>query len=134
MLNPDKKTRVLLVDDNQTHRYSLSRHLAGSGFEVMQAHTGAEALALVAQATPDVVLLDIHLPDVLGFDICQTLKSDLTTKNIPVVFHSATLDTQLAKTIATDMGAVAFLSYPIDVDHLISVVRGAVARRDAANG
>jgi CheY-like chemotaxis protein len=129
MVNLDKKTRVLLVDDNLTHQYSLSRHLADSGFEVMQAHTGAEALALVSQVTPDVVLLDIHLPDVLGFDVCQTLKSDLATKNIPVVFHSATLDTQLAKAIATDLGAVAFLTYPIDIDHLISVVRGAVARR-----
>lgn len=124
-----KKTRVLLVDDNQTHQYSLSRHLEESGFEVIQARSGSEALHAAMSCEPEVVLLDIHLPDILGFQVCQALKENPATSDIPVVFHSATYDTQSARSMATDLGAIAFLSYPIDIDHLISVVRGAVLRR-----
>jgi len=121
--------RVLLVDDNQTHQYSLGRHLSESGFEVLHAHSGAEALKSAKEDFPDVVLLDIHLPDVLGFEVCRVLKSDPSTRSIPVIFHSATYDTQSARSMAADLGAISFLSYPIDIDHLTSVVRGAVIRR-----
>lgn len=120
---------VLLVDDNRTHQYSLGKHLMESDFEVIHAHTGSEALDLAAQRSPDVILLDIHLPDVSGFEVCQSLKARADTKSIPVIFHSATYDTQAAKSLATDLGADSFLSYPIDFDHLLSVIRGAIVRR-----
>lgn len=126
--NTGRTARVLLVDDNDAHRYSLSRHLAGSGFDVLQAKSGNETLELAMSQHPDVILLDIHLPDMLGFQVCRSLKEDTTTRSIPVVFHSATYDTQAARSQAVDLGALAFLSYPIDVDHLINVVRGAIAR------
>lgn len=126
---------VLLVDDNHTHQYSLGRHLEESGFEVMQASTGSEALQIAASHTPDAVLLDINLPDMTGFDVCEKLKNDPQTRSVPVIFHSATHDTQSARTRAIDLGAVSFLSYPIRVEHLITVLRGAflhaVNRRDA---
>lgn len=121
--------RILLVDDNTTHQYSLCRHLMESGFEVLQAHSGAETLDLATSRHPDVILLDIHLPDMLGFEVCRALKEDSATSSIPVIFHSATYDTQAAKSRATDLGALAFLSYPIDIDHLVSVLRGAIARK-----
>lgn len=116
---------VLLVDDNQTHRYSLGRHLEESGFDVLQASNGSEALKIAASRRPDVVLLDINLPDMSGFDVCEKLKNDPKTETVPIVFHSATHDTQFARTQAMDLGAVSFLSYPISIEHLISVLRGA---------
>ncbi|MBT9329565.1 response regulator [Paracidobacterium acidisoli] len=125
------RSLVLLVDDNHTHQYSLGRHLHESGFDVIHAHTGAETLSLVSVRQPDVILLDIHLPDTTGFDICQRLKENPETESIPVVFHSATYDTQAAKSQATDLGAVSFLSYPIDIEHLVSVLRGATVRAQA---
>jgi len=126
----DRKT-VLLVDDNRTHQYSLGKHLEESGFRVLHAHTGAEAMDLATSKHPDVVLLDINLPDTTGFDVCQRLKSAPNTESIPVVFHSATHETQSARNQATDLGAVSFLSYPISVEHLVRVLQGALVRGTA---
>lgn len=119
----DRRT-ILLVDDNQTHQYSLGKHLEESGFAVLQAHTGSEALDLAASHGLDAVLLDINLPDTTGFEVCERLKNDPRTASVPVIFHSATHDTQSARAQAMDLGAVSFLSYPIRVEHLIAVLRG----------
>lgn len=119
---------ILLVDDNETHQYSLGRHLKDYGFEVVHAFNGSEALRQATLHHPDVILLDIHLPDSLGFDICEKLQKNVETTNIPVIFHSATYDTQAAKSRAMDLGAISFLTYPIDIDDLVSVIRGAIAR------
>ena len=123
---------VLLVDDNTTHQYSLGRHLEQFGLTVYHAHTGSEALELMTLHRPDVVLLDINLPDMSGFDVCTKLRSDSETKAVPVIFHSATYDTQSARGLANDLGAFSFLSYPIDIDHLKVVLNGAFLR--AKNG
>lgn len=122
-----KRNVVLLVDDNQTHLYSLGKHLAGSGFEVLHAHSGSMALQIALSTSPDAILLDINLPDMTGFGICQQLKADPRTKSIPVVFHSATYDTASARSQAAELGAVSFLSYPINVEHLENVIKGAIA-------
>ena len=120
-------TVVLLVDDNQTHLYSLGKHMTESGFEVLHAETGSAALELAMAKRPNAILLDINLPDATGFDICQKLKADARTRSIPIVFHSATHDTAAAHSQAKDLGAASFLSYPIDVNHLVTVIRGVIA-------
>lgn len=122
-----ERSVVLLVDDNQTHLYSLGKHLIASGFEVLHAHSGGMALQLALAHHPDAILLDINLPDATGFGICQQLKADPRTKSIPVVFHSATHDTASARSQALDVGAISFLSYPINVEHLENVIKGAIA-------
>lgn len=119
---------VLLVDDNQTHQYSLGRHLEESGFVVLQAHSGSEALQAVASQRPDVILLDINLPDMSGFDVCEALKKDPQTEKVPIIFHSATHDTQSARARAMDLGAASFLSYPISIEHLMRVLQGTFLR------
>ena len=118
---------VLLVDDNQTHQYSLGKHLSESGFKVLHAHSGGVALQLAREHHPDAILLDINLPDTTGFGVCQQLKADARTSSIPVVFHSATHDTASARSQAAEFGAVSFLSYPINVEHLENVIKGAIA-------
>jgi CheY-like chemotaxis protein len=85
------------------------------------------ALELAAAHHPDAILLDINLPDITGFGICRELKADPRTKSIPVVFHSATHDTGSARSQALDVGAVSFLSYPINIEHLENVIKGAIA-------
>jgi CheY-like chemotaxis protein len=77
---------------------------------------------------PDVILLDINLPDVNGYEVCSRLKQDAITKSIPVVFHTATESTGPAKSYAETVGASAFLTYPIDSTQLAMVIRGAAAR------
>lgn len=123
-----KQNVVLLVDDNHTHQYSLGKHLVASGFEVLHAQSGATALEQARAGRPDAILLDINLPDMTGFDICQQLKADPETKAIPVVFHSATHDTASARAYAMDLGAQSFLSYPINIDHLENVIKAAIAQ------
>lgn len=118
---------VLIVDDNRIHSYALGKHLAASGFEVVYAHLGSVAIQLAVAHHPDAILLDINLPDTTGFGICRQLKADPRTKSIPVVFHSATHDTGSARSEALDVGAVSFLSYPINVEHLENVIKGAIA-------
>ena len=68
---------------------------------------------------------DINLPDISGYEVCSRLKSDGTTRNIPVIFHTATDATGVAKTRAEFLGATAFLTYPVQTEHLITVVRAA---------
>ena len=120
--------RVLAVDDNEMHCYALRKVLENSGFEVSVAHNGSDALTLAEDQKPDVVLLDINLPDVNGFEVCARLKQHDATKGIAVVFHSATESTGPAKSYATSVGASGFLTYPIDPSQLATVLRGAAAR------
>lgn len=117
---------ILVVDDNRTHLYALSKHLNESGFRVLQAHSVATAVELAIAQLPDAILLDINLPDGTGFDVCQQLKTDPRTQHIPVVFHSATHDTASARSQAQDLGAASFLSYPINVEHLEHVIKAAI--------
>jgi DNA-binding response OmpR family regulator len=65
--------RILNVDDNEAMRYTTSRALRQAGFDVLEAGTGADAVALTHSAGPDLVLLDVKLPDVSGFDLCRQL-------------------------------------------------------------
>ena len=120
--------RVLAVDDNEVHCYALRKVLESSGFEVLTAHNGADALELARLNQPDVVLLDINLPDVNGYDVCSQLKHDEMTKRIPIVFHTATEPPGAAKSYAEAVGASGFLTYPIDGMQLASVIQGAAAR------
>lgn len=122
------KSSVLIVDDNQVHQYALTRALQHAGFDVLVAQTGTEALDLTKKHKPNVLLLDINLPDVNGFEVCARLKTDGNTGLIPIVFHSATSATAAAKSYAEALGATAFLTYPIDTDQLIVVLRGAILR------
>lgn len=120
--------KILAVDDNEIHCYALRRVLEHEGFEVCMAHTGSDALSMVLNEKPDVVLLDINLPDVNGFEVCTRLKRDDSTRSIPVVFHSATESAGEAKSYAQSVGASGFLTYPINAALLTSVIRGAAAR------
>jgi len=123
-----QKMKVLAVDDNEMHCYALRKVLEHAGFEVLTAHTGSDAIALAREAKPEVVLLDINLPDVNGYEVCTRLKKDELTHRIAVVFHTATESTGPAKNYAESVGGSAFLTYPIDAIQLASVIHGAAAR------
>ncbi len=124
---------ILIVDDNEAHRYALARSLGAAGFAITPARNGNEALALAAQEHPDLVLLDIHLPDVSGFEVCRRLKAEPQTSRIPVAIHTAS-EAASAAVAAKDAGADAFLTYPVEPVHLLSVIHGCLARATAAAG
>jgi two-component system, sensor histidine kinase len=120
--------KILTVDDNEAHLYALSRILENAGHEVYSASTGSATLEIAARELPHVVLLDINLPDLSGFEVCQRLKADKRTRNVAVIFHTATHATSAARSQAETVGAISFLTYPISSDHLLSVIEGSAAR------
>ena len=81
------KITILNVDDHEAGRYARSRALRNAGFEVLEASSGAEALHLVNSKHPPLVLLDINLPDMTGYDVCRQIKSAPRTRQVPVLMR-----------------------------------------------
>src|SRR5579872_6250742 len=105
---------ILAVDDNPAGRYAICRTLQRAGFKILEAATGGEALQLARQLPlPDLILLDVHLPDITGFDVCRAMKSDPETIFVPVVMHSATYVTSDYRVQALNGGADVYLSHPV---------------------
>jgi len=123
--------RILIVDDVATNRIVMKVKLASACYEVLQAGSGAEALEMARQQQPDVILLDVMMPDMDGVDLCTTLKNDPHTRDIPVVMVTAVDDAQ-AKLRALRAGADEFLSKPINEMALLARVRSLLRARDTA--
>jgi CheY-like chemotaxis protein len=121
-----KHPRVLHVDDVEYHRYSVSRMLVHAGFDVTGAATGGEALARATANPPDVVLLDINLPDMDGFDVCRKLKELKETARVMVVHLTATCRTPEARSRSRIVGAEDFFTEPFASAQLISRLRSLV--------
>ena len=122
---------VLLVNDHEPQRYALQRTLAEAGYSVLSAASGTEALKLAAEM-PDVVVLDIGLPDMSGFEVCRLLKADPQTAHIPVIFLSATYQSGSSLDRGDQVGAAAYLFQPVDPTTLTAVIQGALARHSRA--
>jgi two-component sensor histidine kinase len=114
---------ILIVNDNEAGRYATSRILARSGFQVLEAATGEEGLRIARSALPQLVVLDINLPDINGVDVCRQLKADPKTAHIMVLQVSAT-NVQLADRVhALSVGADTFLVEPVEPEELDAVTR-----------
>lgn len=116
------RVTILNVDDNDGQRYAISRVLKNAGFNVIEARTGREALDL-AGFRPSLVILDINLPDMLGFDVCRELKTRPITRDIPVIHISATYPGLLACNESANSGATRFIEHPRDLVEVLEVVR-----------
>jgi len=108
--------RVLVVDDDPEMRDVL-RGILEDSYEVIQAADAAEAIAKAREELPDLILLDIKLPGVDGYSVCQTLKADPRTQPIPIVMLSALADVE-EKVRGIDMGADDYITKPFDVQEL----------------
>lgn len=118
-----RRHRILVVDDTVATRYAIGRHLLRSDFEVIEAGTGADALRLAREHKPDLITLDIHLPDQLGFDVARLLKSDAATSHIPILHLTASFVTDKDKVIGLEGGADSYLTHPVDPPVLIATIR-----------
>src|ERR1700716_4676908 len=114
--------RVLVVDDVPANVKLLEARLSAEYFDVMTAVSGQEALAICERAECDVVLLDVMMPDMDGFEVCRRLKSGLTTHHIPVVMVTA-LDQPSDRVRGLEAGADDFLTKPVSDVALIARVR-----------
>src|SRR5437763_3287275 len=114
--------RVLVVDDVPANVKLLDARLSAEYFDVLTASNGAEALALCERGECDVVLLDVMMPDMDGFEVCRRLKSNPGTHHIPVVMVTA-LDQPSDRVRGLEVGADDFLTKPVNDLALISRVR-----------
>ena len=83
------KEKILVVDDEEDILVLLDHHLSQEGYQVVRACTGEEALTIVLQDSPDLLLLDLMLPGIGGIDLCKILRKDERTANLPIIIVSA---------------------------------------------
>ncbi|MDA3853496.1 MAG: response regulator, partial [Bacteroidales bacterium] len=126
--------KILAIDDKNDNLISLKAILKDifADAEVFTALSGPKGLQLAAAEDPEVILLDILMPGMDGFEVCRRLKEDPLLRDIPVVFITALKETRNTRLRALEMGAEAFLSKPIDETELTVQVR-AMLKIKAAN-
>ena len=117
---------VLLVDDNEQNLELLLAYLEDLGCELRTATDGAEALAEVAQRRPDLILLDVMMPRMSGFQTCARIKKDPATNDIPIVMVTALNEVSDAER-AVESGADGFIVKPVNKLELVTSVRALLA-------
>jgi PAS domain S-box-containing protein len=123
--------RILNVDDNEPMRYARTRILRRAGYEVLEAATGPEALRLATVNPVDLVLLDVNLPGLSGFEICRRLKGDPDTASMLVLHVSATAFGASARVQGLEGGADGYLVEPVEPHELVASVRALLRLRGA---
>jgi signal transduction histidine kinase len=122
---------ILSVDDNETSRYAVGRTLRQAGFRVIEAGTGMAALRRAHEDTPDLILLDVKLPDIDGFEVSRQLKANPLTAPIPVLQITATYSSTEHWAKALDAGADGYLTHPAEPIVLIATIRALLRAREA---
>ena len=118
-----KRPLVLVVDDHDAGRFAKAQVLARAGFEIAEASTGREALRVVAERHPDVVLLDINLPDMNGLEVCRKLKRlEAPSPPVQVLHMSSTSITDADRVRGLEGGADAYLTEPVNPDIVVATV------------
>src|SRR5580658_2865877 len=116
---------VLVVDDEELNRTLLRDPLEAAGYEIDEAENGLQALEKIAIRPPDVILLDLMMPRMDGFEVCRRLKKDVRTAHIPVLIVTALSERQ-ERLMGIEAGANDFLNKPIDIQDVILRVNNAI--------
>jgi CheY-like chemotaxis protein len=127
MNSPKPATRVLFVEDNQATRDGYAAHLEHSGYNVMAAATGQEALTLASTWAPDVIVLDLGLPDVDGWEVARQLKGNPQTVSIPIIALTAA-DLPHERASAMRAGCDRHLSKPCAPADLVDEIERSVVQ------
>ncbi|WP_068928521.1 fused response regulator/phosphatase [Planobispora rosea] len=131
----ERPATVLVVDDTPAKLYILSSWLRRAGHRVVEATGGLEALAKVGELQPDLVVLDVRLPDISGYEVCEQIKADPVTSSIPVVQISGAAITSADRAEGLERGADAYLSEPVEPDEFTATIEATLryyrARRRA---
>ena len=123
-------TKILVVDDEEGILELLDENLSDDGFDVISANNGASALAQIYREQPDIVLLDLNIPEVNGYEVLRELRHAATTKNLPVILLTGVPPTEGEQT-AVELGANHYVTKPWNLASLRAVIR--VAMRDVGS-
>jgi PAS domain S-box-containing protein len=131
LTQPRTSPLILNVDDDEGGRYAVTRGLRLNGYDVLDSGSGREALELTAGVQPDLVLLDVNLPDIDGFEVCRRLKADPVTACIPVLHLSASFSDDHSRVKGLNCGADGYLTEPVDPEVLHATVKALLRMKDA---
>ncbi len=121
-LSTKHKPKILVVDDQPINIKLLQRKLERQGMDVAVAYSGRECLDIVGETKPELILLDIMMPEIDGIETCQQLKANPETESIPIIFITAKASKE-GKLEGLDAGAVDYITKPIDLDETLARVR-----------
>ena len=127
MTGNNKEYKILVVDDSTTNIVLLEAILDERGYKIETALNAKEAYSIIAKESPDLILLDLLMPKISGFDFLEKIRKDEKTKNTPVIVVSALTDEENINRIM-NMGAIDFVKKPIDLQYLVDRVEGLLHR------
>jgi DNA-binding response OmpR family regulator len=120
---------VLIVDDELTLLDSLAQGLSLKGYAVMKADNGKDAIEIAVKSKPDIILLDIVLPDISGAEVARILQKNRATKRIPIIFLTGLLT---KKEASTAIAGKAFISKPYTLDEVINEIERQLEKNDGS--
>ena len=127
-MRPQGPEKILIVEDEEGTRETWQDFFQGSGYDVFEAGDGQQALDMIRMNRPDIVLLDLRLPGMDGYQVCQRLKGDPLTSNIPIIMVTAFLTGASDTVRGLEYGADDYLSKPVDLDVLAAKVKSVLRR------
>ena len=116
------KARILLVDDEEDMVYAVKMQLEACGFEVLTAADGQEGLTKARRENPDLIILDVMLPKLYGYNVCRMLKFDSKYKHIPIILFTSRVQKEDQK-IGLEVGADAYICKPFDSQALLDKIK-----------
>ncbi len=119
---------ILIVDDSRMNRIVLSDSLSREGYELAEAESADDALRILGYRKPELILLDVLMPQMSGFDLCRLLKQQKSTREIPIIFITS-LDSTEDKIKGFELGAVDFITKPFNTAEILARVRTQVTLR-----
>jgi putative two-component system response regulator len=119
--------RILVVDDDAMNREVMEAFLNLESYDVLLASNGKQGLSLAEQKKPNLIILDVRLPDILGYEVCEILKNNTETKSIPILMVTG-FDAKEDRERAMQVGVDEFLSRPFEGEALIERVNHLLSR------
>ena len=123
-----KRKRILVVEDEADFLKLLRLRFKEEGFAIATATNGIDAVKKARSLLPDLILLDVMLPELDGFAVCETLRDDATTASIPIIMLTG-LGGQMCRCTGIDCGATDFVTKPTTLDEIVSKVKERLLRR-----
>jgi len=126
-----KEPRILVVDDDDAFRAFLEELLVQSGYQILVAASGKQAIEVAMAELPDLIVLDVMMPDISGGMAAHLLSENIATQNIPIIFLTSIISQEQEMMVGNQEGNYLFLAKPIRAEHLLKEVKAALQSSDS---